>query len=51
MIQVIYVLIADSGLCVLDRKYGEADMDPNLISGFLTALIQFDNHVIPGTHR
>jgi len=41
MIQAVYILIADSGLCVLDRKYGEADMDPNLISGFLTALIQF----------
>lgn len=41
MIQAVYVLVAESGLCVLDRKYGNASMDPNLISGFLTALIQF----------
>jgi hypothetical protein len=44
----VYVLIADSGLCVLDRKYGEADMDPNLISGFLTALIQFGRELSDG---
>ncbi len=43
-----YILIADSGLCVLDRKYGEADMDPNLISGFLTALIQFGRELSDG---
>ncbi len=48
MIQAIYVLIADSGLCVLDRKYGEADIDPNLISGFLTALIQFGRELSSG---
>ena len=48
MIQAVYVLIADSGLCVLDRKYGEADMDPNLISGFLTALIQFGRELSDG---
>jgi len=48
LIQVIYILIADSGLCVLDRKYGEADMDPNLISGFLTALIQFGRELSSG---
>jgi len=44
----VYILIADSGLCVLDRKYGEADMDPNLISGFLTALIQFGRELSDG---
>lgn len=43
-----YILIADSGLCVLDRKYGEGDMDPNLISGFLTALIQFGRELSDG---
>lgn len=43
-----YILVADSGLCVLDRKYGEADMDPNLISGFLTALIQFGRELSDG---
>jgi hypothetical protein len=48
MIQAVYILIADSGLCVLDRKYGEADMDPNLISGFLTALIQFGRELSDG---
>ncbi|MGY5876346.1 MAG: hypothetical protein RTU30_11425 [Candidatus Thorarchaeota archaeon] len=48
MIQAIYILIADSGLCVLDRKYGEAEMDPNLISGFLTALIQFGRELSEG---
>ncbi|MHA1770261.1 MAG: hypothetical protein ACTSYL_01900 [Candidatus Thorarchaeota archaeon] len=48
LIQAIYILIADSGLCVLDRKYGEADMDPNLISGFLTALIQFGRELSSG---
>ncbi|MFW9953147.1 MAG: hypothetical protein ACFFD3_01245 [Candidatus Thorarchaeota archaeon] len=48
MIQAIYVLIADSGLCVLDRKYGEAEMDPNLISGFLTALISFGQELSSG---
>lgn len=48
MIQAVYILIADSGLCVLDRKYGSADMDPNLISGFLTALIQFGRELSDG---
>ena len=48
MIQAVYILIADSGLCVLDRKYGIADMDPNLISGFLTALIQFGRELSDG---
>ena len=48
MIQALYILIADSGLCVLDRKYGQADMDPNLISGFLTALIQFGRELSEG---
>ncbi|MFW9795049.1 MAG: hypothetical protein ACFFEE_12145 [Candidatus Thorarchaeota archaeon] len=48
MIQAVYILIADSGLCVLDRKYGQADMDPNLISGFLTALIQFGRELSDG---
>ncbi|NWF96709.1 MAG: hypothetical protein HXY34_11265 [Candidatus Thorarchaeota archaeon] len=48
LIQALYVLIADSGLCVLDRKYGQADMDPNLISGFLTALIQFGRELSSG---
>jgi len=48
LIQAIYILIADSGLCVLDRKYGEAEMDPNLISGFLTALIQFGRELSEG---
>ncbi|MFX1482832.1 MAG: hypothetical protein ACFFCP_06535 [Promethearchaeota archaeon] len=48
MIQAVYILIADSGLCVLDRKYGTADMDPNLISGFLTALIQFGRELSDG---
>jgi hypothetical protein len=46
--QAVYILIADSGLCVLDRKYGEAEMDPNLISGFLTALIQFGRELSDG---
>ncbi|MHA2086248.1 MAG: hypothetical protein ACXAEB_02105 [Candidatus Thorarchaeota archaeon] len=48
MIQAIYILIADSGLCVLDRKYGEGEMDPNLISGFLTALISFGQELSSG---
>ena len=48
MIQAVYILVADSGLCVLDRKYGKADMDPNLISGFLTALIQFGRELSDG---
>jgi hypothetical protein len=48
VIQAVYILIADSGLCVLDRKYGTADMDPNLISGFLTALIQFGRELSDG---
>ncbi len=48
MIQAVYILVADSGLCVLDRKYGSADMDPNLISGFLTALIQFGRELSYG---
>ena len=48
MIQALYILIADSGLCVLDRKYGQAEMDPNLISGFLTALIQFGRELSEG---
>ncbi len=48
MIQALYVLIADSGLCVLDRKYGEGEMDPNLISGFLTALISFGQELSSG---
>ncbi|TFF92295.1 hypothetical protein EU545_01375 [Candidatus Thorarchaeota archaeon] len=48
MIQAVYVLVAESGLCVLDRKYGEATMDPNLISGFLTALIQFGRELSSG---
>ena len=48
LIQAVYILIADSGLCVLDRKYGEAEMDPNLISGFLTALIQFGRELSAG---
>ncbi|UCE09646.1 MAG: hypothetical protein JSW61_11820 [Candidatus Thorarchaeota archaeon] len=48
MIQALYVLIADSGLCVLDRKYGQAELDPNLIAGFLTALIQFGRELSSG---
>ena len=48
MIQALYILIADSGLCVLDRKYGEAELDPNLIAGFLTALIQFGRELSSG---
>jgi hypothetical protein len=48
LIQAVYILVADSGLCVLDRKYGSADMDPNLISGFLTALIQFGRELSDG---
>ncbi len=48
MIQAIYILIADSGLCVLDRKYGTAELDPNLIAGFLTALIQFGRELSSG---
>lgn len=48
MLQAVYILIADSGLCILDRKYGTADMDPNLISGFLTALIQFGRELSDG---
>jgi len=48
LIQALYILIADSGLCVLDRKYGQAEMDPNLISGFLTALIQFGRELSEG---
>jgi hypothetical protein len=48
LIQAVYILVADSGLCVLDRKYGQADMDPNLISGFLTALIQFGRELSDG---
>ena len=48
LIQAIYILVADSGLCVLDRKYGKAEMDPNLISGFLTALIQFGRELSSG---
>ncbi len=48
MIQALYILVADSGLCVLDRKYGQADMDPNLISGFLTALISFGQELSSG---
>ncbi|MBD3159260.1 MAG: hypothetical protein GF309_10770 [Candidatus Lokiarchaeota archaeon] len=48
MMQAVYVLVADSGLCVLDRKYGTAEMDPNLISGFLTALIQFGEELSSG---
>ncbi len=48
LIQAVYILIADSGLCVMDRKYGKADMDPNLISGFLTALIQFGRELSDG---
>ncbi|MFO7835426.1 MAG: hypothetical protein R6V83_02135 [Candidatus Thorarchaeota archaeon] len=48
MMQAVYVLVADSGLCVLDRKYGTAEMDPNLISGFLTALMQFGDELSSG---
>ncbi|MHA1637140.1 MAG: hypothetical protein ACTSUO_08825 [Candidatus Thorarchaeota archaeon] len=48
MIQAVYILVADSGLCVMDRKYGEAEMDPNLISGFLTALISFGQELSSG---
>jgi len=48
LIQAVYILVADSGLCVLDRKYGKAEMDPNLISGFLTALIQFGRELSSG---
>lgn len=48
MIQALYILVADSGLCVLDRKYGEGEMDPNLISGFLTALISFGQELSSG---
>ncbi len=48
MIQALYILVADSGLCVLDRKYGQAEMDPNLISGFLTALISFGQELSSG---
>jgi hypothetical protein len=48
LIQALYILIADSGLCVLDRKYGEGEMDPNLISGFLTALISFGQELSSG---
>jgi hypothetical protein len=48
LIQAIYILVADSGLCVLDKKYGQAEMDPNLISGFLTALISFGQELSSG---
>ena len=48
LIQALYILVADSGLCVLDRKYGEAELDPNLIAGFLTALIQFGRELSSG---
>ena len=35
-------------LKIIDRKYGEAEMDPNLISGFLTALISFGQELSSG---
>ncbi len=48
MINAIYVLIADSGLCVVDRTYGKSLIDPNLISGFLSALINFGEELSSG---
>ncbi|MFX1562213.1 MAG: hypothetical protein ACFFDP_02770 [Promethearchaeota archaeon] len=47
MLHVIY-LMANNGLCLLDQKFGELELDPNLVAGFFSAIRQFSQVLSKG---
>jgi len=44
----VYLIKANSGLCLFSRKYGKIDFNEDLIAGFLTALKDFATEVTGG---
>ena len=48
MIHNVYLIKANSGLCLFSRKYGGIDFNEDLIAGFLTALKDFATEVTGG---
>ena len=48
LIHNVYLIKANSGLCLFSRKYGRIDFNEDLIAGFLTALKDFANEVTGG---
>jgi len=47
MLHVIY-LMANNGLCLLDQKFGEFELDANLVAGFFSAIRQFSQVLSKG---
>lgn len=41
MIHNIYVIDAESGICLLSRKYGSIELDENIVSGYFAAIRDF----------
>ncbi|MHC1591519.1 MAG: hypothetical protein ACXQS8_05495 [Candidatus Helarchaeales archaeon] len=48
MIHNAYIIMSQSGVCLMARKYGTIDFNEDLISGFLTALKDFAAEVTKG---
>lgn len=48
LIHNVYLIKANSGLCLFSRKYGGIDFNEDLIAGFLTALKDFATEVTGG---
>ena len=48
LIHNVYLIKANSGLCLFSRKYGKIDFNEDLIAGFLTALKDFAAEVTGG---
>ncbi|NHI92754.1 MAG: hypothetical protein EAX96_09665 [Candidatus Lokiarchaeota archaeon] len=48
MIHNVYLIKANSGLCLFSRKYGGIEFNEDLIAGFLTALKDFATEVTGG---
>lgn len=41
LIHNVYVIDAESGICLLSRKYGSIELDENIVSGYFTAIRSF----------
>ncbi|MFX0069286.1 MAG: hypothetical protein ACFFA1_02690 [Promethearchaeota archaeon] len=46
MIHNVYVIDAESGICLLSRKYGSIELDENIVSGYFAAIRSFVGEIV-----
>lgn len=46
MIHNVYIIDAESGICLLSRKYGSIELDENIVSGYFAAIRNFVGEIV-----